>query len=122
MSNTDKAKAEAAKNYSVEQVAILKAAAPLDLEKAKEIAEQIGKSYRSIIAKCMSEKIEYVAKKPEPKRVNNVTKADMVKAIQSRLNDADLYGLEQATAKSLNQLAHALILCLPSAPSESIND
>ena len=122
MSNTDKTKAEAAKNYSVEQVAILKAAAPIDLEKAKVLGDQLGKSYRSIIAKCMSEKIEYVAKKPEPKRINNVTKSDMVKAIQSRLNDADLKGLEKATARSLNHLAHALVLCLPSAPSESIND
>lgn len=114
MKTVPKAAAEKAKNYSAEQEQIIRDSAPLNLEKAKVIAEQIGKSYRSVISKAQSMEVVYEAKKPERKRINNVTKTDMVKAIQCRLNDADLFGLEKATAKSLNQLAHALDVCLPS--------
>ena len=69
MSDTDKAKAEAAKNYSVEQVAAIIAASPLNLESAKALGETMGKSYRSIVAKCLSLKaagsdVEYVSKPP----------------------------------------------------------
>lgn len=109
MSNQDKAqKAEKAKNYTAEQVAIIKAAEPLDLAKAKAIGTEIGKSYQSVIAKCLSEGIEYQSKKPEPKRVNQVTKADLVKEIAERLDGANLKGLEKATAISLKNLSEAL--------------
>ena len=113
MSTSEKARtAEKAKNYTAEQVAIIKAAEPLDLAKAKSVGAEIGKSYQSIIAKCLSEGIVYESKKPEPKRVNQVTKADMVKVISARLDSDNLKGLEKATAISLKHLNEALATAL----------
>lgn len=103
-------KAERAKNYTAEMVAELASAAPLDLAKAKTFADKFGKSYQSIIAKCLSEGIEYESKKPEAKRVNKEkTKAEMVELIRYRLNTSNfLHGLEKATAASLKTLFESL--------------
>ena len=123
MSTSDKArKAEKAKNYTAEQVAVIRAAEPLDLAKAKAVGAEIGKSYQSIIAKCLSEGIAYESKKPEPKRVNQVTKADMVKTISARLDNANLKGLEKATAISLKRLYKAVAVSLAFTEPEAESD
>lgn len=90
-------------NYSAEQIAVLVAAAPLNLEKAKEIAAQIGKPYRSVIAKAKTEGIEYVAAAPAKKRVGGTTKADMVSKLAD-FTGQKLEGLEKAPALALANL------------------
>jgi hypothetical protein len=100
MSDKNKAVAEKAKNYSVEQVAVLKDNAPFDLEKAKLIGLQIGKEYRSVIAKCLSEGIEYNSKPAPAKRPAVETKAEIVAEIAASMG-LELSGLEKATAKAL---------------------
>ena len=52
-------------NYTPEMVAILKANAPIDYAKAQELATQLERGARSIIAKCKREGIEYISK-PAP--------------------------------------------------------
>lgn len=108
MSNQTSATAERAKNYSAKQEELIINSAPLDLAKATAIAEQIGKTPRSVIAKALSLDVEYHSKKPEPKRVSQITKADLVIAISEELQGANLAGLEKATSASLANLLTVL--------------
>jgi O-acetyl-ADP-ribose deacetylase (regulator of RNase III) len=87
-------------NYTEAQVAALREAAPLDMAKAKELAREMGKSYRSVIAKAKSENIEYVAKVAASKRVGGATKKEMIELLsdKSGVPYAKLEGLEKATA------------------------
>jgi len=90
-------------NYTEEQIAALRDAAPLDMAKAKILAAQMGKSYRSIIAKAKSEDIEYVAKVAASKRVGGATKKEMIDLLsdKSGVPVAKLEGLEKATAVAI---------------------
>jgi len=108
MSKNDKAKAERAKNYSAEQEQILRDRSPLDLESAKALADEMGKGYRSIIAKVKSMGLPYVVKKTEPKKVAKETKAQLVEKISASLEGADLDGLEKSTAQALVNLLQAV--------------
>lgn len=95
-------------NYSVEQVKIMADAAPLNLEKAKELGEQFGKSARSIIAKAKREGIKYQAKEaPAPKR-QAPKKVDMVATISDELGGVNLAGLEKAPVACLARLLAAV--------------
>ena len=106
MSKADKAAAEKAKNYSAEQEAAIVAAAPLNLEKAKALAESFGKSWRSVVAKAGSMGVEYVAQEKPRKREAAVTKTELVRLIESEVaaEAESLAGLEKATVRSLSRL------------------
>lgn len=92
-------------NYTEAQVQQIRAAAPLDMEKAKSLGETMGKSYRSIIAKAKREGIEYIAKAPEPKKGKDApTKAQMVEAMRTATG-LKLPDLEKASSACLNELA-----------------
>jgi len=108
MSNTDKAVADKAKNYSAEQEAQIIAASPFDLAGAKALGEIMGKSYRSVIAKALSLQCDYITKPPPAKKVAAITKAELVSAISKNLDGIHLSGLEKATAKSLVDLLDAV--------------
>jgi hypothetical protein len=99
---TDSVKAPAVKaiNYTADQVAILVENAPFCLEKAKIVGLELGKSPRSIIAKCLSEGIEYNSKPAPAKREAVETKAEIVAEIETATG-LTLGGLEKATAKAL---------------------
>lgn len=98
--------AEKAANYSVEQVQMLRDAAPIDMEKAKILAEKMGKTYRSIIAKAKREQIPYLAKVPEPKKGKDApTKAELVGAMRI-VTGLKLPDLDKASTAALNELAH----------------
>ena len=56
-------------NYTPEMVATLKAAQPLDLAKAKALGAEMGKGYRSIIAKAKREGFDYISKPHHLKRI-----------------------------------------------------
>jgi predicted peroxiredoxin len=94
-------------NYSPEMVSKMRDLAPLNLEKAKTLAPVLERSVRSIIAKAKREGIEYVSVKPVAKRVKGLTKADLVKAISTKVG-ADLEGLEKAPAVTLGKLLECL--------------
>lgn len=106
MSNDQTVTAED-KNYSVVQVAFLRDNAPWNLEKAKAFEEEVGHGWRSIIAKCGTEKIQYDAKPPPTKKVAKVTKAELVAMVAKRL-DRDLSGLEKAPAIAIVNLINGL--------------
>lgn len=93
-----------AANYSEAQEAAIRAAAPLNLEKAKALGVEIGKSYRSVIAKAKNMGIDYEGKAKPAKRVGGMTKPEMVEAIQSATGSESLNGLEKATATALANL------------------
>ena len=92
-------------NYTAEQIAVLENAQPLNQAKAMEIAEQLGKTSRSVIAKAKSLGLDYEVKVRATKRVAS-SKADLVRAIAKGLDaDADQFaGLEKATMSALSNL------------------
>ena len=92
-------------NYTAEQIAVLKNAQPLNQAKAVEIAEEIGKTSRSVIAKAKSLGLDYEVKVRATKRVAS-SKADLVRAIAKGLDaDASQFeGLEKATMTALSNL------------------
>jgi|TARA_B110000967_G_C18475976_1_gene359762 methionine synthase II (cobalamin-independent) len=95
-------------NYTPEMVAILKANAPIDYAKAQELATQLERGARSIIAKCKREGIEYISKPAPAKKKAAPTKTDMVAAIMAATGADNLDGLEKATGSALNNLLSSL--------------
>ncbi len=91
-------------NYTPEMVATLEAAQPLDLAKAKALGAEMGKSYRSIIAKARREGLDYISKSAPAKKKFAPSKADIVGAICSALDLESCEGLEKATGSALNKL------------------
>ena len=72
--------------YSASETAVIVDAAPLTFEKAQAIAEKIGKSHRSVIAKAKSLGVEYIPKaKPTAKASNEPTKAAILAEIRTAL-------------------------------------
>lgn len=93
-------------SYSDKETAAVRAAAPLTYDSAAALAETLGKSTRSVIAKAKSLDLEYTPKaKPAPKG-KGVTKADLVAKVASELGlPAEmLEGLKGATVASLEVL------------------
>jgi len=72
--------------YTEKMVKRMRDLAPLDLDKAKALADEFGSvSYRSIIAKAKSEGVDYIAKAPAAKRPKGPTKRELVSAIERSL-------------------------------------
>ena len=105
-------KTEKAPNYSDEQVAAIVAASPLNLAKAKALGEEMGKSYRSIIAKAKTlENVEYESKPAPQKKPTQETKKEIVDAIFASFDGektASFMGLEKATTRALVNLRQAI--------------
>lgn len=104
-------------NYTPEMVAAIKAAAPLNLEKAKKIGAEIGRSFRSVIAKAKSEDVEYISKPAPAKKPKPETKAEIVGDIATIIGVTSLDGLEKAPAAVLRVLRSKVTM--PDTPSES---
>ena len=67
-------------NYTEKMIATMKAAAPLNLAKAQDLASDFGVSHRSVISKAKSEGIEYVAATRKAASKPSVpTKADILR-------------------------------------------
>lgn len=99
MSKSDKGKA-VSPNYSKEQEQVIRDNAPMNLEKAKVLAEQFGKSVQSVIAKCYHLEVDYQAAEKPVKRQTKLTKSDLVAKIAKHL-DRNVDGLDKATTKAL---------------------
>lgn len=76
-------------SYTPEMIAAIQAAAPLDLVKAHALSAKFGNvSYRSVISKAKSLKIDYVSKAPAAKKDRadaGPTKAETLAAIRKAL-------------------------------------
>lgn len=92
--------------YTDQEAKIVAAASPLTFEMAGQIAEKIGKTQRSVIAKAKSMGIEYIPKAKPSKRPKGETKSDLVNRIAVALGtDSDsLTGLDKANTAALNHL------------------
>ena len=80
-------------NYTEKMIATMKAAAPLNLAKAQDLASDFGVSHRSVISKAKSEGIEYVAAtRKAASKSNGPTKADILRGIREGLSLGDREG------------------------------
>jgi hypothetical protein len=97
-------------SYTVEQVAALTNAAPVSYERALELAMELGKTPRSVIAKVKSLGLAYEPKPAAPKRPKGLTKTELVGYIAARLDvpAEALEGLTKATSQSLDKLFSAI--------------
>ena len=91
-------------NYTPEMVAVLKAAQPINYAKAQELAKQLDRGVRSIIAKTKREGFDYISKPAPAKKKAAPSKMDMVAAICSALDMDTCEGLEKSTGSALNKL------------------
>ena len=82
-------------NYTSQMVARIHAEAPLNLTKAKALAEEFGNvTYRSVISKAQSIGVEYVKLAPAARKAkaDTPTKAEYLAAIRKSLALADRSG------------------------------
>ena len=94
-------------NYTPEMLAVIAGYDSFNKETATEIADKIGKSPRSVIAKIKSMGLPYAVQRPTRKDGSAITrKSDTVLAIAKALDmDADdLDGLTKAPASALSAL------------------
>ena len=80
--------------YTDAMVATLRKNAPLNLEKAKQLAGEMGVSYRSVISKAKQLGVEYVKAQPATKKKDSAepTKAEILTAIRTNLGLAERDG------------------------------
>lgn len=73
--------------YTESMIAKIHAAAPLNLEKAHELAGEMGVTYRSVISKAKQLGVEYVKKAPAAKKAkaDSVTKAQLLERIRGKI-------------------------------------
>ena len=104
-------KGDVMSNYTDKEAKVIASASPLTFEKAQEIADQLGKTQRSVIAKAKSMGLAYIPKAKPAKRPAGETKADLVNRIAVALgsDSAELVGLEKATTASLNAILARVI-------------
>lgn len=82
-------------NYTSQMIARINAEAPLNLAKAKALAEEFGNvTYRSVISKAQSIGVEYVKLSPVKRaaKTDTPTKAAYLAAIRQSLALADRNG------------------------------
>ncbi len=95
-------------NYSPEMVAALKAEPIWNLETAKRVSREMGKTTRSIVAKVINLGLDYQATPRSVRKDGSdiIRKADTVAAIAKALDaDADeLAGLARASRSALEAL------------------
>lgn len=80
--------------YTTKMIEQIENAQPLNLDKAKALATDLGVTYRSIISKAKQMGFEYVAKAPAMKKEksNEPTKAELLADIRSKLGLAERDG------------------------------
>ena len=94
-------------SYTDKETAAIVAASPLTFEAAQELAEELGKTQRSIIAKAKSLGVEYIPKAKPAKRTPGIRKADLIAQISAKTGQ-DMDGLSGATFASLEKLLEVL--------------
>ena len=95
-------------SYTDVEVATIRSAGPsYTYASTAELAEAVGKSHRSVIAKVKSLGFDYTGKPKATPKGRGVRKADVVADLSARLG-RDLSGLEGAKMDALVQLVEAL--------------
>ena len=94
-------------NYTEAQVKALRGSGKIDLQAAKQFAQDWGKSPKSIIAKAVSMGV-YTAQARPLKGAAKPRKADIVAAIAKATQADSLDGLEKAPAVALSNLLMAI--------------
>ena len=80
-------------NYTKAMEQRIRDAAPLNLAKAKALAEEFASvSHRSVISKAQSLGVEYVKAAPAARQPRGITKAEYLSAIREALALADREG------------------------------
>ena len=95
-------------NYTAEQEAAIRARSengPLNAAVAAELATEMGKTPRSIIAKIVRMGLPYATKQPTTKTGEPVTKKDALVTEIEQIVGANLDGLEKAPKPALYALA-----------------
>ena len=77
--------------YTPEKIAEMKAASPLNLEKAKELASKFGGSHQSIIVKARNLGIDYESMSTGSKKVK-ITKKELTARLRTRAGLPDRAG------------------------------
>ena len=95
-------------NYTPEMVNMLREAQPIDFEKAQDLAKQLNKNVRAVIAKVKREGLEYISKPAPAKKKAAPTKVDLVHAICKAVDIDSCDGLEKATGVALDKLLRAI--------------
>lgn len=95
---------EKAPNFTSEQEQQISDAAPLNLAKATALAEQMGKTARSIIAKAVRMGVAYERKQPTTKAGGKVEKKETIVAEIATLVSGNLDGLDKAPKAALQAL------------------
>ena len=93
-------------NYTKKMEAEI-ASQAMDYNRAEALASEWGLSVKSVIAKTKSLGIDYTPKPRALRKTSGITKADMVRQIEGKLN-LELDGLQNASASALNTLLGAL--------------
>ena len=93
-------------NYTKKMEAEL-ASEKMTYDRAVALATQWGLSVKSVIAKTKSLGIDYTPKPRATRKTSGITKADLVRQIESKLN-LELDGLQNASASALTTLLGAL--------------
>ena len=94
-------------NYTEAQVKALRGSGKIDLQAAKQFAQDWGKSPKSIIANAVSMGV-YTAQARPLKGAAKPRKADIVAAIAKATQADSLDGLEKAPAVALSNLLMAI--------------
>jgi len=89
-------------NYTTAMVSKLNASAPITRNVADDLAAEFGLPVRSVISKAVL--LGLYQKPVASSRSARVSKADMVKAIETALQGESLDGLEGASMRSLSAL------------------
>ena len=93
-------------NYTKKMEAEI-ASQAMDYNRAEALASEWGLSVKSVIAKTKSLGVDYEPKPRGTRKTSGITKADMVRQIESKL-ELELDGLQNASASALNTLLGAL--------------
>lgn len=95
-------------NFTPEQEAAIREAAPLNKAKAEALALQMGKKPKSIIAKAVTMKVPYDKQKPVTKTGEPVIRKEDLVAKIAAYTGGDLDGLEKASKPALQAVLAAL--------------
>ena len=95
-------------NYTPEMVKMLRDSQPIDFDKAQDLAKNLNKNVRAVIAKVKREGLDYISKPAPAKKKAAPTKGDLVHAICKAVDIDSCDGLEKATGVALSKLFEAI--------------
>jgi len=102
-------KEQKAPNFTPAQEQAIRDAAPLNQAKSRALAEQFGKTERSVTAKAVRMGVAYERKQPQTKTGAPVERKEAIVAQIAQLVTGNLEGLDKAPKQALQALRDALV-------------